>query len=272
MDSPVSLHSHPRERTERPLIAVTTSEIRLAEQVHQTPEGEPPRPEMALGMRYLEAVAGAGGLPVVSPPLEDDAVGPLLDNFDGVLLSGGPDIHPDAYAASPHAELGPTWPELDRFELAVAREAYGRGLPILAICRGAQALNVSRSGTLFQHVPESFGPAVHHRRQGYGPYRHHPVEVEPDSTLAAALGATRLEVNSYHHQAAAQLGRGLRAVAWSPDGVFEGIEAPALDFAVGVQWHAEAMTELPEHARLFATFVAAARRYRAGLAPRAEAA
>jgi putative glutamine amidotransferase len=96
--------------------------------------------------------------------------------------------------------------------------------------------------------------------------------VEPDSTLAAALGATRLEVNSYHHQAAARLGRGLRAVAWSPDGVIEGIEAPGLEFAVGVQWHAEAMTELPEHARLFATFVAAAERYRARIAPRAEAA
>lgn len=257
---------------ERPLIAVTTSEVRLAEQVQQTPEGEPPRPEMALGMRYLEAVAAAGGLPVVSPPLPGDSVGPLLANFDGVVLSGGPDIHPDVYGREPHGELGPTWPELDRFELALAREAYGRGLPILAICRGAQALNVARSGTLFQHLPERFGAAVAHRRQGYGPYRHHAVVVEPDSTLARALGATSLEVNSYHHQAAEHLGRGLRAVAWSPDGVIEGIEAPDHDFAVGVQWHAEAMTELPEHARLFSAFVAAAGRYRAGIAPRAEAA
>lgn len=268
----MSLHRRTHEREERPLIAVTTSEIRLAEQVQQTPEGEPPRPEMALGMRYLEAVAAAGGLPVVTPPLSGDAAGALLANFDGVLLSGGPDIHPDVYGKDPHAELGPTWPELDRFELALAREAYRRGLPILAICRGAQTLNVARSGTLFQHLPERFGHAVVHRRQGYGPYRHHPVEVDPGSTLARALGTTRLEVNSYHHQAADRLGRGLRAVAWSPDGVIEGVEAPGDHFAVGVQWHAEAMTELPAHARLFSAFVDAGRRYRAGAAPRAEAA
>jgi putative glutamine amidotransferase len=254
------------EHGERPLIGVTTSEVRTAEQVEQTPEGEPPRHEMALGLPYLQAVARAGGLPVVIPPLPRDALGPLLDNFAGVVLSGGPDIHPDAYGRDPHSQLGPTWPELDRFELALAREAYARGLPTLAICRGAQALNIARSGTLFQHLPDRFGAGIQHRQPGYGPTPAHPVEIDPDSTLARALGTTMIEVNSYHHQATDSLGRGLRAVAWSPDGVIEAVEAPGAEFAVGVQWHAEAMAELPEHARLFSAFVHAARYYGGRLA------
>jgi putative glutamine amidotransferase len=260
------------ELGERPLIGVTTSEVRNAEQVEQTPEGEPPRHEMALGLAYLRAVERAGGLPVVMPPLPRDALGPMLDNFAGVLLSGGPDIHPDAYGQDPHGQLGPTWPELDRFELALAREAYARGLPTLAICRGAQALNIARSGTLFQHLPDRFGGGIQHRQHGYGPTPAHAVEIDPDSTLARALGTTRIDVNSYHHQAAESLGRGLRAVAWSPDGVIEAIEAPGVEFALGVQWHAEAMAELPEHARLFTAFVEAARCYLVESARLAEAA
>jgi putative glutamine amidotransferase len=244
----------------RPLIGVTTSEVRLAEQVEQTPQGEPPRREMALGLRYLEAIEEAGGLPVVIPPVAHDAIGPLLENLSGICLSGGPDIHPEAYGGSPAGELGPTWPELDRFELALARRADARRLAILAICRGAQALNVARLGTLFQHVPHRFGQEIEHRQKGYGPSPAHLVAVDPDSRLARALGTTSLEVNSYHHQAADSLGRGLRAVAWAPDGVIEGIEAPGRDFVVGVQWHAEAMTERSEQAALFRAFVEAAQR------------
>jgi putative glutamine amidotransferase len=244
----------------RPLIGVTTSEVRLADQVEHTPQGEPPRREMALGLRYLQAIEEAGGLPVVIPPVAHEAIAPLLENLSGICLSGGPDIHPEAYGGAPAAELGPTWPELDRFELALARRADARRLAILAICRGAQALNVARLGTLFQHVPDRFGGAIEHRQTGYGPSPAHSVTVDPHSTLARALGATSVEVNSYHHQAADSLGRGLRAVAWSPDGVIEGIEAPGRDFAVGVQWHAEAMTERPEQAALFRAFVEAAQR------------
>jgi putative glutamine amidotransferase len=252
---------------DRPLIGVTTSEVRLADQHEQTPQGEPPRREMALGLRYLQAIEEAGGLPVVIPPVGPEAIAPLLENLSGLCLSGGPDIHPDAYGGEPSAELGPTWPDLDRFELALARQADARRLAILAICRGAQALNVARMGTLFQHVPARFGGSVKHRQEGYGPRPAHPVTVERGSTLARSLGTTTLEVNSYHHQAADSLGRGLRAVAWSPDGVIEGIEAPGRDFAVGVQWHAEAMTERPEQLALFRAFVDAAQSHAASNAP-----
>ena len=242
-----------------PLIGVTTSEIRAAKRVQATPEGEPPRPEMALGLTYLRAIEAAGGLPVVIPPLRREAIGPLLDGLAGICLSGGPDLDPVAYGQDPHDELGPTWRDLDLAELAVAREADARGLPILAICRGAQALNVARRGTLFQHVPDRFGSGVDHRQKAVGTEPVHRVEVEPGSRLAAALGDTSVEVNSFHHQSADEIGRGLRAVGFSPDGVVEAIEAPGSRFVVGVQWHAEALTDRPEQAGLFRAFVDASR-------------
>jgi putative glutamine amidotransferase len=248
---------------DRPLIGVTTSEVRLAEDVRRAPEGEPPQPEMALGLSYLKAIERAGGVPVAIPPLAPVSITPLVQRLDGLCLSGGPDIHPSAYGAEPHPALGPTWRELDLAEIALARAADRRTLPILAICRGAQALNVARRGTLFQHLPDG-GGGVDHRPGDYGPDIAHSVEVEPDSLLAEALGTTLLQVPSYHHQAADELGRELRAVAWSPDGVVEGIEAVNRGFAVGIQWHAQ--TETPENGRLFGRFVKAARMH--GLARR----
>jgi putative glutamine amidotransferase len=236
--------------------------VRVAEQVDQTPHGEPPRIEMALGIAYLEALEQAGAVPVTIPPLRPDSARPLLERLSGLVLSGGPDIHPKAYGAVEHELLGPTWPDLDRFEIALAREADALRLPILAICRGAQALNVARRGTLFQHVPDRFGGDIDHRQPGYGATPAHAVEIDPESVLAQSLGRTTVEVNSYHHQAADELGRGLRAVAWSPDGLIEAVEAPSRDFVVGVQWHAEAMApEVPEQAALFRAFAEAATRY-----------
>ena len=260
------------EGADRPLIGVTTSEVRLADQHQQTPEGEPPRPEMALGLSYLRAIEAAGGLPVVIPPLPREAVAPLVRQFAGVCFSGGPDIDPSAYGSDPDPNLGPTWRDIDLAELAVVREADALRMPILAICRGAQALNVSRRGTLFQHLPERFGDSVLHRQPGHGPKPAHAVTIEPGTLLASVMGATTIEVNSYHHQAANDLGRGLRAVAWSPDGVVEAIEAPASDFVLGVQWHAESMVETPGHERVFPAFVTAAQGYREARATRVAAA
>jgi putative glutamine amidotransferase len=246
-----------------PLIGVTTSEVRLAEQIDPTPRSDPPRAEMALGLTYLKAIQSAGGLPVVIPPLPGPAIGPMLDGLAGVCLSGGPDIHPSAYGREPHAELGPTWRDLDQAELAVARAADEREMPILAICRGAQTLNVARGGTLFQHLPERFGSGIEHRQQGAGPRPSHRIEVEPDSRLARALGTTAVEVNSFHHQAPDEIGRDLRAVAFAPDGVIEGLEDPGPRWVIGVQWHAEALAERREDSALFHAFVREAREARA---------
>jgi putative glutamine amidotransferase len=242
-----------------PLIGVTTSEVRLASTVDPTPRSDPPRTEMALGLTYLKAIELAGGLPVVIPPLPGPAVGPLLDGLAGICLSGGPDIHPSAYGRDPHAELGPTWRQLDQAELDIATAADERGLPLLAICRGAQVLNVARGGTLFQHVPEQFGEAVTHRQSGIGPRPSHRIEIEPGSRLAAAVGATSIEVNSFHHQAPERIGRDLKPVAWAPDGLVEAVEEPGERFVIGVQWHAEALADRNEDASLFRAFVEASR-------------
>jgi putative glutamine amidotransferase len=242
---------------------VTTSEVRVPDHVSPAPQSDPPRREMALGMKYTMAVEAADGLPVVMPPMHDEAIGPLLDRLSGVLLSGGPDMDPGTYGGRYHPQLGPTEPDLDHFELQVVEEALRRGMPVLAICRGAQVLNVALGGDLYQHLPEDPGGEVQHRkRTADAPDTAHDVEVEPSTHLSEALHvAGSCNVNSFHHQAAHRLGRGLRPVAWAPDGVVEGIELPDRDFAVGVQWHAEAMTERPEQLALFQAFVEAAGRY-----------
>lgn len=248
-----------------PLIGVTTSEVRLAEKVELTPQGDPPDREMALGMTYLRAIERADALPVVMPPLDIAAVQPLLDRLSGVCLSGGPDLDPVSYGGRQHPELGPTERDLDEFELAIAAGADARGIPILAICRGEQALNVARGGTLLQHLPERHG-SIAHRQSEPGDRPTHAVAVDPESLLARILGRTQIDVNSFHHQAVDRLGDGLRAVAWAPDGVVEGIEALDRDFVVGVQWHAEGIIAFPEQSALFSGFIAAAQRYDAARA------
>lgn len=243
----------------RPLIGVTTSELREPGRSPEMRESDPPRRELALGLRYLEALERAGALPVALPPVHDGATAGLLARLDGVCLSGGPDLDPAAYGADPHAELGPTEPDLDRFELAVARHAQDQDLPLLAICRGAQALNVARGGTLWQHVPERFGSEIAHRQQTPAEQPTHAVSVREGSLVAGAVG-TQLEVNSFHHQAINLVGHRLRPVAWSPDGLIEAVEAIGESFVVGVQWHAECIAARPEQAKLFERFVAAAAR------------
>jgi putative glutamine amidotransferase len=236
----------------RPMIGVTTSEVRAAPRLPHTPQADPVRAEMALGMSYAQAIAAAGGVPVVLPPVDIDGIEPLLARLAGVCLSGGPDIHPATYGAEPHPRLGPTWPDLDAYELTVARRADALGVPLLAICRGMQTLNVARGGTLHQHVDG-------HRQDRPCEQPDHAVDVAPDSRLAALAGDRRIDVNSFHHQAIDDIGRGLRPVAWSGDGVVEAVEGHSARFLLGVQWHAEGLIARPEQLALFAGFVDAAR-------------
>jgi len=242
----------------RPLIGVTTSEMRLARRTQPLPEGDPPQAEMALGIVYARAVELAGGLPVVLPPLEPAAIGALVGRLSGVCLSGGPDLDPAAYEASPDPHLGPIEPDLDAFELAVARRADALGIPILGICRGCQALNVARGGTLHQHLPDVTDGSITHRQEAAAREPTHTVRIEPRSRLAAIVGDETLEVNSFHHQAVDRLGRGLTARAWAPDGVIEAIEGDGPMMYLGVQWHAEALVDRERHATLFEALVAAA--------------
>jgi len=240
----------------RPLIGVTTSEVRRKQDARPLPEGDLRQPEIVLGMAYARAVEGAGGAPVVLPPLDDGDVAPLVDHLAGLCLSGGPDIDPATYDAERHPRLGPVEPGLDAFELAVARRADSLGLPMLGVCRGCQTLNVARGGTLHQHVPDIVDGSIAHRQTAPGRETSHDVRIEAGSGLAAIVGAEDLDVNAFHHQAVDRLGRGLKAVAWAPDGIVEAIEGD--DFYLGVQWHAETLVHLPRHARLFEALVDAA--------------
>ena len=241
----------------RPLIGITTSEVRQAHTVSRTPYSEPPRREIALGLIYPRAIEEAGGAPVVLPPLGVESVGSLLDALDGLCLSGGPDLDPATYGQRPHPSLGPTEPEVDRFELALTQAAWERGTPILAICRGEQALNVARGGTLVQHLPDVEG-TIPHRQAEPGDMPSHTVAVEAGSLVARTIGTTGLAVNTFHHQAIDELGAGLEIVARAPDGVIEAIEAPSHPFCIGVQWHSETMSARAADRRLFSAFVQAA--------------
>jgi putative glutamine amidotransferase len=242
----------------KPLIGITTSELRPGELATLRRHGEPPHAEMALGITYVRAIEAAGGVPVVMPPLAPADVPALVGRLDGVLLSGGPDLAPGAYHAPPHPELGATEPGLDAFEYAVVREALRRELPILGVCRGAQALNVTRGGTLHQHLPDVAGEEIVHRQTLDGRRPTHSVTVLEGTLLARLLGTSRLEVNSFHHQAVDRLGEGLRVAARAPDGTIEAIEDPDRPFVLAVQWHAETLVERAPHRALFDELVSVA--------------
>jgi putative glutamine amidotransferase len=234
--------------------------------VSPTPEGEPPSHEMALGLKYLKALEAAGAIPIVTPPLDPELALSLLDRVDGVCLSGGPDLEPSAYGSDPHPATGPVESELDDFELALTRAADARGLPILAICRGMQLLNVARGGSLHQHLPELVSGEIDHRQTAPGIQPTHDVQLHRHSRVADVLRIDRAEVNSFHHQAVDRLGHGLVVAGWAADGTVEAIEATDREFVLGVQWHAESLTARPEQAALFQAFVDAAQHRRAGVA------
>ncbi|HEX8101246.1 MAG TPA: gamma-glutamyl-gamma-aminobutyrate hydrolase family protein [Solirubrobacteraceae bacterium] len=236
----------------KPLIGVTTSEMRRGDLATLRRHGEPPQPEMALGLTYMRAVERAGGLPVVLPPLTSGDVAALLDRLDGICLSGGPDLDPAAYGARErHPALGETEPPLDAFELALVREADRRGMPVLGVCRGVQTLNVARGGTLHQDVPG-------HRQTEVATQPTHEVAIALHSRTARTLGVTRLAVNSFHHQAVDALGAGLCVTARAADGTVEALECRERPFFLGVQWHAETLVDHPAQLALFRALVRAA--------------
>jgi putative glutamine amidotransferase len=209
---------------------------------------------------YVRAVEKGGGLPLVlAPGLPADA-GDLLDRVDALLLTGGADLDPAHYGEPPHPKLGKVLKERDAFELGLAREALRRDLPLLAICRGHQVLNVATGGTLVQDIPSQVRGAADHDPDTERWQTCHEVEILPGTRLRAILGRDRVPVNSFHHQAVKTLGEGLSLSARSvEDGVVEGIEMPDHRFVVGVQWHPESFWDRPENFQpLFGALVQAA--------------
>jgi putative glutamine amidotransferase len=200
---------------------------------------------------YVDAVARAGGVPLLVPP--GAAIDETLDVVDGLIFSGGSDLDPELYGADAHAETAGVVRERDDFELALMQAALARDLPVLAICRGSQVLNVALGGGLEQHVPDRVGTDVH--KETAGVFAEHDVALVPETQLASILG-DRHDVKSHHHQGFGELGRGLREAARAPDGTLEAVEDPARRFTLGVLWHPEEGDDMA----LFEALVEAARR------------
>ena len=203
---------------------------------------------------YVRAIEHAGARPLLVPPSED-GVEETLDALDGILFSGGADLDPEAYGAEAHPETNGVRPERDRAEMALLEAALARDMPVLAVCRGLQVMNVARGGDLVQHLPDVVGNESH--REVRGTFSEHPVRIDDDSKLGAVVG-DRAPVKSSHHQGLGRVGEGLREVAWADDGTIEGVEDPGRRFALGVLWHPEA----GEDWKLFEALVAEARAYR----------
>ena len=203
---------------------------------------------------YVQAVERAGARALLVPP-SDGGVEETLDALDGLLLSGGNDLDPAGYGAEAHPETNSLRPERDHAELALLEGALARDMPVLAVCRGVQVLNVARGGDLVQHLPDVVGDAKH--REVPGVFSEHPVRIDGESKLGGLLGE-RAPVMSSHHQGVGTVGRGLREVAWADDGTIEALEDPEQRFAVGVLWHPEAGEDM----KLFEALVAEAKAYR----------
>lgn len=227
--------------------------IGLPTYVEQAKWGVWDRRVALLPVSYVDAVASAGAVPVLLPPVDAaGAAASAIDGLDGLLLTGGADVDPAVYGAEAEPKTRGLRPDRDRWEAALLRAALARDLPVLAVCRGAQMLDVALGGTLHQHVPDVVGHEGHMAEVGqYGPIH---VKLHPGSRLAGILG-DEADVRCHHHQAIDRLGEGLEVSATTDDGLVEAVEAPGHRFVVGVQWH----PEVTDDRRLFDALVAAAR-------------
>jgi putative glutamine amidotransferase len=209
---------------------------------------------------YFQGVTAAGGVAMLLPPQPVDSgiAERVLDGLDGLVITGGKDLDPGAYGQQPHPATDEPGGQRDAWEFALLDEALRRELPVLGICRGAQVLNVALGGTLHQHLPDVIGHGGH--RAGNAVFSTLPVRTVPGTRLAALVGDS-VEAQCYHHQAVAELGKGLMVSAWDADGVVEALELPGEAFVLAVQWHPE---ESLDDLRLFSAIVEAARAYGSG--------
>lgn len=215
---------------------------------------------------YIQRLEAAGAAPFIIPLLQrEPALRAIYETLDGLLLAGGGDVAPSFFGESPHPELESVNRDRDRVELTLLRWAFEDRLPILAICRGIQVLNVGAGGTLYQDIEDQIPDAGDHRHPKPKPYdyRAHEVAIEPDSRLSELMGGCKTHVNSLHHQAVKDVAPGFRVTARAGDQVIEGIELVDDHFAVGVQWHPELLAaEDPVQQALFDGFMNAVHRFR----------
>lgn len=219
-----------------------------------------PVPTVVVQRPYLDAVWQAGGIPLVPPPIDDNAaLDQLAALADALVLPGGAfDIDPALYGEQRHARCGELKPERTALEVALLERALARGLPVLGVCGGMQLINVVRGGALWQDLPSQAPSPLEHQQTTSKSLPAHEVEVVAGTLLSRVVATARLPVNSTHHQAVKALGAGLVVSARATDGLVEGIEDPSLPFLVGVQWHPESMREAPQRA-IYRALVEAAR-------------
>jgi putative glutamine amidotransferase len=236
-----------------PVVGVTCSDIQA--------DSGPKR--LGQNVSYLSALTRAGAAPILVPNVGDrQLLRVVYERIDGLLLSGGVDVHPAHYGELVHEKCGQISPERDETELALTRWAMEDGKPILAICRGIQVLNVALGGSLFQDIQAQVPGAERHDWHSNHPrdYLSHTVTLVPQTRLGEILSETCLPVNSMHHQAVKAIAPGLGVVARAPDGIIEAVEATGHTFALGVQWHPEELAPADARAqRLFAALVEACR-------------
>lgn len=219
-----------------------------------------------LSASYVDAIERAGLVPLVIPPLNDkEGASVILGAVDGLLLTGGEDVSPSLYGALPHPRLKNVNESRDSTEIALVLEARRRRIPVLAICRGIQVLNVALGGTLIQDIPGECPGAFDHDAPGPRDSRTHQISIVPSTRTSAALGRTAAKVNSLHHQSVRNVAGELFITARSPDGIIEGLETKDPDWWVlAVQWHPEEMIESPDSPDrgLFSSFANELRRRR----------
>jgi len=208
---------------------------------------------------YSRAIQYSGGAPLLIPIAQNrDTLQTILDRLDGLLLSGGPDIHPRFYGEQPLPGLGEIDEDLDRMELEIAGVAFQRDLPILAICRGIQVLNVSRGGTLYQDIRSQVQESINHTQPADKGTNTHSISIEAKTFLHRIFKKKEIWVNGKHHQAIKDLAPGLIVSAKASDGIIEAVEHPEKKFVMGVQWHPEGTwRDDPFSKKLFRAFIQA---------------
>ncbi|MGL4611686.1 MAG: gamma-glutamyl-gamma-aminobutyrate hydrolase family protein [Trueperaceae bacterium] len=236
----------------QPRILITTNSETLERNVN--------RVYTTVALQYADAIAKAGGLPFFVGNLSPELAESYVETCDGVLLSGGVDVDPVHFGQLPEVQLGFVDESRDLFELALYKAAKRKGLPILGICRGIQLINVAEGGTLHQHLP-NVADTIQHSQVNQDGTLFHEVRLDSNSVLAKAFSKITIRTDSYHHQGLDKLGRELKPIGWSKDGLVEAIEGTGKTFVLGVQWHPEmSFVKYPDQLAPFTVFMETVRK------------
>jgi putative glutamine amidotransferase len=213
---------------------------------------------------YIQSIVRAGGIPVLIPlGIDEELLSKTLDTVDGVLFTGGGDIHPARFGGADHPKINQVDEDRDRVEMALYRDIIKNRKPFLGVCRGLQVINTASGGSLYTHIADQYSGAMEHYYYPEWPYTHlsHFVHVKKKSRLEKITGQTILQVNSLHHQGIDRMAEGFSATALAPDGIIEAIEMNDYPYGLAVQWHPEWLLDHPPMLALFESFIEASKQH-----------